>query len=45
MTKFSYKIGYNLSLQPYQYNLLEVNFDKSTIKLHLYLISSRLANF
>ena len=44
MTKFSYKIGYNLSLQPYQYNLLEVNFDKFTIRLHL-LISSILAKF
>ena len=43
---FSYKIGYNLILQPYLiYFLLEVNFDKSIGELHFLLISSMLTKF
>ena len=46
MTKFSYKIGCNLRLQPYSiFFLLEVNFDKSTIELHFLRISFMLAKY
>ena len=46
MTKFSYKIGCNLRLQPYSISfLLEMNFDKSTIRLYLLFISSMLSKF
>ena len=45
-TKFSYKISCSLRLQTYLISfLLDVNFDKSTIRLHLLLISSMLAKF
>ena len=45
-TKFSYKIGCNLRLQPYSiFFLLEVNFNKSTIGLHLFLITSMRVKF
>ena len=43
-TKFSYKIGCNLRLQSYStllnIFLFKVNFDKSTIGLHFFLIFS-----
>ena len=47
MDKFSYKIGYNLKLQRILFNifLLRVNFDKFTIGLPLFLITSMLAKF
>ena len=40
ITKLVVTLGYKLNIF-----LLEVNFDKSTIKLHLLLISSMLAKF
>ena len=46
MTKFRYKIGCSLKLQLYSiFFLLEVNFDKFTIGLHLLLIFSILVEF
>jgi len=45
-TKFSYKIGYSLELQPYSnFFLLKENFNKSTIGSNLLLIFSILENF
>ena len=44
-TLFSYKIGCSVKLQFLNIFLLEVNFDKSTIGLHLLFISSMLAKF
>ena len=45
LTKFSYKIGYK-KLQHYSiFFLLEVNFDKFTIRLLFFLISSMFAKF
>ena len=40
-TKFVVVLGYNLT----QYLLLEINFNKSTIRLHLFLIPFMLAKF
>ena len=46
-TKFSYKIGYSLELQPYSifFFLLKENFDKSTIGSNFLLIFSILEKF
>ena len=43
MIKFSYKISYSLKLL--NIFLFEVNFDKSIIGLHLFIIFSMLAKF
>ena len=43
VTKFSYKIGYNLTLL--HIFLLDVNFDKFIIGVYFLLISSILAKF
>ena len=44
--KFSYKIGCSFKVQPFSIShLLEVNFDKFTIRLHLLFIFSILENF
>ena len=42
-TKFNYKIDYNLKATIlFNIFLLEVNFDKSTIRLHIFLIFGNL---